>query len=232
MKSDLPKVLQPLPAGRCSRTSLRLRSALDADAIHVVTATAASRCEQALADEPVHWVLQAEQLGTGHAVAQAMPAIPDEHQVLVLFGDVPLVRVATLRATRRRGPTRARIGVLTRACSTIPPATAASCATTPATSCASSSTRTRTPRSARIHEVNTGLMAAPARALRALARRAQERQRAGRVLPDRRDRDGGRGRHEGERRDLADRGGGTGRQRQGAARRARSARFAPSAPTS
>jgi bifunctional UDP-N-acetylglucosamine pyrophosphorylase/glucosamine-1-phosphate N-acetyltransferase len=42
-------------------------------------------------------VLQAEQLGTGHALAQAMPSIPDDHQVLILFGDVPLVRVATLQ---------------------------------------------------------------------------------------------------------------------------------------
>ena len=48
--------------------------------------------KQALASEPVNWVLQAEQLGTGHAVAQAMPAIPDDHQVLILYGDVPLVR--------------------------------------------------------------------------------------------------------------------------------------------
>jgi bifunctional UDP-N-acetylglucosamine pyrophosphorylase/glucosamine-1-phosphate N-acetyltransferase len=41
--------------------------------------------------------LQAEQLGTGHAVMQAMPAIPDDHLVLVLYGDVPLIRTETLR---------------------------------------------------------------------------------------------------------------------------------------
>jgi bifunctional UDP-N-acetylglucosamine pyrophosphorylase/glucosamine-1-phosphate N-acetyltransferase len=55
------------------------------------------KVKQALADEPVNWVMQAEQLGTGHAVAQAMPAIPDDHQVLILYGDVPLVRQATLQ---------------------------------------------------------------------------------------------------------------------------------------
>ena len=45
----------------------------------------------AFADQPdLKWALQAEQLGTGHAVMQAMPAIPDDHQVLVLLGDVPL----------------------------------------------------------------------------------------------------------------------------------------------
>jgi bifunctional UDP-N-acetylglucosamine pyrophosphorylase/glucosamine-1-phosphate N-acetyltransferase len=53
---------------------------------------------QALAAEPVNWVLQEQQLGTGHAVAQAMPSIPDDHQVLILYGDVPLVRQPTLQS--------------------------------------------------------------------------------------------------------------------------------------
>ena len=69
---------------------------------------AASRSSEALANEPVNWVLQAEQLGTGHAVAQAMPAIPDDHQVLILYGDVPLVRKATLRAADRTQRRRSR----------------------------------------------------------------------------------------------------------------------------
>ena len=93
MKSDLPKVLQPLAGrphprprargGEGAATPTRSTSS---------TATAASRFSEALASEPVNWVLQAEQLGTGHAVAQAMPAIPDDHDVLILYGDVPLVR--------------------------------------------------------------------------------------------------------------------------------------------
>ncbi len=51
------------------------------------------------------WRCQAEQLGTGHALLQAMPAIPDRHRVLVLYGDVPLLRADTLQrliARRRR----------------------------------------------------------------------------------------------------------------------------------
>jgi len=53
----------------------------------------------------VHWVLQAEQHGTGHAVAQAAPAIPDDHMVLVLYGDVPLVQLDTLaRLVAAAGP--------------------------------------------------------------------------------------------------------------------------------
>jgi bifunctional UDP-N-acetylglucosamine pyrophosphorylase/glucosamine-1-phosphate N-acetyltransferase len=71
--------------------------ALRANAIHVVHGHGGEQVKQALASEPVNWVLQAEQLGTGHALAQAMPSIPDDHQVLILFGDVPLVRVATLQ---------------------------------------------------------------------------------------------------------------------------------------
>ena len=50
----------------------------------------------AFPDPDLRWALQAEQLGTGHALMQALPAIPDDHRVLVLFGDVPLLRPATL----------------------------------------------------------------------------------------------------------------------------------------
>jgi len=96
MQSDLPKVLQPL-AGRpllkhvidCART-------LDAAAIHVVYGFGGEEVPEALAGEQVNWIRQDEQLGTGHAVMQAMPAIPEDHLVLILYGDVPLVRRETL----------------------------------------------------------------------------------------------------------------------------------------
>ena len=83
-----------------------------ADAIHVVHGHGGEQVKQALASEPVNWVLQAEQLGTGHALAQAMPSIPDDHQVLILFGDVPLVRVATLQRLIEQPGTQG-FGVLT-----------------------------------------------------------------------------------------------------------------------
>src|SRR5262249_40168160 len=51
---------------------------------------------EALAHEQLAWTLQKERLGTGHAVRQAMPQIPDGYQVLVLYGDVPLISHATL----------------------------------------------------------------------------------------------------------------------------------------
>jgi bifunctional UDP-N-acetylglucosamine pyrophosphorylase/glucosamine-1-phosphate N-acetyltransferase len=96
MKSDLPKVLQPLAGRPILSHVLDTAKALGADAIHVVYGHGGERVRQALADEPVNWVLQAEQLGTGHAVAQAMPTIPDDHRVLILYGDVPRVRQPTL----------------------------------------------------------------------------------------------------------------------------------------
>jgi bifunctional UDP-N-acetylglucosamine pyrophosphorylase/glucosamine-1-phosphate N-acetyltransferase len=96
MKSDLPKVLQPLAGRPILSHVLDAAKTLQADAIHVVYGHGGEKVRQALTAEPVNWVLQAEQLGTGHAVAQAMPAIPDDHDVLILYGDVPLVRQPTL----------------------------------------------------------------------------------------------------------------------------------------
>jgi bifunctional UDP-N-acetylglucosamine pyrophosphorylase/glucosamine-1-phosphate N-acetyltransferase len=97
MKSNLPKVLQPLAGQPMLAHVIATAKALRADTIHVVHGHGGEQVKQALASEPVNWVLQAEQLGTGHAVAQAMPAIPDDDQVMILFGDVPLVRASTLQ---------------------------------------------------------------------------------------------------------------------------------------
>ncbi len=97
MKSNLPKVLQPLAGQPMLAHVIATAKALRADTIHVVHGHGGEQVKTALASEPVNWVLQAEQLGTGHAVAQAIPAIPDDHQVMILFGDVPLVRASTLQ---------------------------------------------------------------------------------------------------------------------------------------
>ena len=97
MKSDLPKVLQPLAGRPLLSHVLDCARALQADTIHVVYGHGGERVREALPDEDIRWVLQDEQLGTGHAVAQAAPAIPDDHTVLVLYGDVPLTRAGTLR---------------------------------------------------------------------------------------------------------------------------------------
>ncbi len=66
-------------------------------AIHVVYGHGGEQVRAHLSSQPVSCVLQSEQLGTGHAVLQAMPDIPDDDLVLVLYGDVPLIRAETLR---------------------------------------------------------------------------------------------------------------------------------------
>ena len=58
---------------------------------------AANACARRWQRRSVNWALQPEQLGTGHAVQQAMPGVPDDHLVLILFGDVPLVQAATMQ---------------------------------------------------------------------------------------------------------------------------------------
>ena len=112
MKSDLPKVLQPLAGQPILGHVLDTAKSLDAAGIHIVYGHGGEQVKQRLAQEAVSWALQAEQLGTGHAVAQALPAIPDDHQVLVLYGDVPLVRKETLEALIRESSDQA-ISVLT-----------------------------------------------------------------------------------------------------------------------
>ena len=97
MHSDLPKVLQPLAGRPLLSHVIATAQELEPSSIHVVYGHGGERVRDALSATPVSWVLQAEQLGTGHAVAQAMPQVDDGDLVLVLYGDVPLIRAATLR---------------------------------------------------------------------------------------------------------------------------------------
>jgi bifunctional UDP-N-acetylglucosamine pyrophosphorylase/glucosamine-1-phosphate N-acetyltransferase len=96
MKSDLPKVLQPVAGRPLLKHVIDAAHALEPAATHVVYGHGGDRVREALKDEEVSWTLQAQRLGTGHAVAQAMPNVPDDHVVLVLYGDVPLITHATL----------------------------------------------------------------------------------------------------------------------------------------
>lgn len=97
MRSRIPKVLQPVAGQSMLRRVVETARALEPDAIHVVHGHQGEQVRAALPDADLGWIHQAERLGTGHAVAQALPAIPDTHQVLVLCGDVPLVRPETLQ---------------------------------------------------------------------------------------------------------------------------------------
>jgi bifunctional UDP-N-acetylglucosamine pyrophosphorylase/glucosamine-1-phosphate N-acetyltransferase len=97
MKSDLPKVLQPLAGRPLLAHVLERAGGLGAHATHVVYGHGGDAVPSAFPQADARWVPQPEQLGTGHAVAQAMPGVPDEAVVLVLYGDVPLIEPATLR---------------------------------------------------------------------------------------------------------------------------------------
>ena len=112
MHSDLPKVLQPLGGSTLLEHVVQSAVDLGADKIHVIYGHGGKRVPAALKHLPVNWILQAEQLGTGHAVRQASPQVPDGHTLLVLYGDVPLVRVATLR-NLVGAATQGRLAVLT-----------------------------------------------------------------------------------------------------------------------
>jgi bifunctional UDP-N-acetylglucosamine pyrophosphorylase/glucosamine-1-phosphate N-acetyltransferase len=96
MKSDLPKVLQPLAGRPLLAHVVSSARELEPSSIHVVYGHGGDAVRAALAAEKLEWSLQAEQLGTGHAVMQAMPKVADDELVLVLYGDVPLIHPATL----------------------------------------------------------------------------------------------------------------------------------------
>lgn len=112
MNSDRPKVLQPLGGRPLLAHVIETARALSPESINVVYGHGADDVQAAFPDPDLTWTLQAEQLGTGHAVAQALPSIPPEHAVLVLCGDAPLVRPDSLSALTDMVPTGS-LGLLT-----------------------------------------------------------------------------------------------------------------------
>ena len=98
MKSALPKVLHPVAGRPMLHHVIATAKQLGAEKIHTVIGHGAEKVRETTTEASVNWVTQNEQLGTGHAVAQALPALPDDARVLVLYGDVPLTRRDTLDA--------------------------------------------------------------------------------------------------------------------------------------
>ncbi|MCL2657056.1 MAG: bifunctional UDP-N-acetylglucosamine diphosphorylase/glucosamine-1-phosphate N-acetyltransferase GlmU [Betaproteobacteria bacterium] len=96
MRSALPKVLQPLARRPLLGHVLDTARALGASKLCVVYGHGGDQVRQALDAPDLAWALQAEQLGTGHAVQQAAPHLPESGPVLILYGDVPLTRRETL----------------------------------------------------------------------------------------------------------------------------------------
>ncbi|AHF02081.1 bifunctional N-acetylglucosamine-1-phosphate uridyltransferase/glucosamine-1-phosphate acetyltransferase [Thiomicrospira aerophila AL3] len=97
MRSSLPKVLQPLAGKPLLQHVIERAKNLAANQILTVVGHQSHLVEEVMSDQGVDFVLQAEQLGTGHAVQQVIPYIQDDDTLLVLYGDVPLTTSATLK---------------------------------------------------------------------------------------------------------------------------------------
>ena len=110
MKSALPKVLQKVAGRPMLAHVVDTARALGATGVHVVYGHGGDQVRAAFAhDTSLQWAEQAKQLGTGHAVQQAMPAIPENARVLVLYADVPLIGTDTLRRLLDAGADRAAV---------------------------------------------------------------------------------------------------------------------------
>ena len=96
MYSDLPKVLHKVAGKPMVKHVIDTAKQLSADQIHLIYGHGADLLKARLADEPVNWVFQAEQLGTGHAMQQAAPFFKDDENILMLYGDAPLITKETL----------------------------------------------------------------------------------------------------------------------------------------
>ncbi|CAB9495820.1 bifunctional UDP-N-acetylglucosamine diphosphorylase/glucosamine-1-phosphate N-acetyltransferase GlmU [Alteromonas macleodii] len=100
MKSSLPKVLHKVGGVPMVQRIINTVKSLGADNIHLVYGHGGDQLKETIAEDNLNWCLQAEQLGTGHAVQQAAPHIKDDEDVLVLVGDAPLIREETLSALK------------------------------------------------------------------------------------------------------------------------------------
>ncbi len=112
MHSDLPKVLHPLGGRPLLSHVIDTAHAFDGADLHVIAGYGAARVQSQCDASGIHWVEQTEQLGTGHAVRQVMPAVPDDHTMLVMYGDVPLITAGTLAALTAIAET-GHVGLLT-----------------------------------------------------------------------------------------------------------------------
>lgn len=96
MYSDVPKVLHKIAGKPMVKHVIDTAKQLDAQRIHLIYGHGAGLLQQHLAEEPVNWVYQAEQLGTGHAMQQAAPFFVDDENIVMLYGDAPLISPKTL----------------------------------------------------------------------------------------------------------------------------------------
>ena len=104
MYSDLPKVLHLLAGKPMVQHVIDAAHGVGADKVHLVYGHGGERLQSTLKDPALNWILQAEQLGTGHAMQQAAPYFADDEDILMLYGDVPLISTETLKRLRQSKP--------------------------------------------------------------------------------------------------------------------------------
>lgn len=97
MKSNLPKVLHPVAHKSMVQHVIDAAKVLNSEQITLVYGHGGEQMQHALSHNDLNWALQAEQLGTGHAVQVATPFVNDNDTVLILYGDVPLIQTDTLQ---------------------------------------------------------------------------------------------------------------------------------------
>lgn len=112
MYSDLPKVLHTLAGKPMVQHVIDAANKLGAQRVNLVYGHGGDLLKHTLSDGTLNWVLQAEQLGTGHAMQMAAPFFADDEDILMLYGDVPLISVETLQRLREAKP-QGGIGLLT-----------------------------------------------------------------------------------------------------------------------
>lgn len=113
MQSTLPKVLHPIGGIPMLSHIINTSQQLNPDYIYVVYGSNGSLLKAACPLEKIQWVEQAQSLGTGHAVLQAIPYIEDDEKVLILYGDVPLLSQVTLQALLDKTKSENSIGLIT-----------------------------------------------------------------------------------------------------------------------
>ena len=103
MRSDLPKVLQTLAHKPLLGYVIDASISFNPSALIVVYGYGGDQVQKTFPSQHIQWVEQKEQLGTGHAVQQAMPLIKDEGSTLILYGDVPLIDKTTIQRLIKKG---------------------------------------------------------------------------------------------------------------------------------
>lgn len=164
MKTETPKVMHTIGGVPMLERVVRTAEKLEPEMIHVIYGNGGSMVRDALNHLPVNWVEQKQQIGTGHAVMQALPDCHNAGRILVLLGDVPLISETTLSRLIKDTPKEA-VGIVVTELND-PTGLGRIVRNEMGHIEAIVEQRDATPQQAAIKEINTGILIAPAKRLR------------------------------------------------------------------